>query len=88
VDLQEYNYEIQYIPGKDNALLDALSKQPGVDKGQDDNQGIVVLPLEIFKTATIKHTMPEGKVHIPLLNKVKQGIMNLIHDHPLAGHPG
>jgi hypothetical protein len=26
VDLQEYDYEIQYIPGKDNALPDALSR--------------------------------------------------------------
>jgi hypothetical protein len=30
---------------------------------------------------------PEGKIHIPPLNKVKRGIMNLIHDHPIARHP-
>jgi hypothetical protein len=42
VDLQEYNYKIQYIPGKENGPPDALSHQPGVDKGQEDNQGIVV----------------------------------------------
>jgi hypothetical protein len=71
VDLQEYNYEIQYIPGKDNAPLDTLSRQPGVDRGQEDNQGVVVLLPEKFKMATIKHITPEGKVCIPPLNKVK-----------------
>jgi hypothetical protein len=88
VDLQEYDYEIQYIPGKDNAPPDALLQQPGADKGQEDNQGVVVIPLEKFKVAATGHITPEGKVHIPLLNEVKRGIMNLVHDHPSAGHPG
>jgi hypothetical protein len=39
MDLQEYDYEIQYIPGKENAPLNALLWQPGADKGQEDNQG-------------------------------------------------
>jgi hypothetical protein len=37
MDLQEYDYEIQYIPGKENGPPDVLSRQPGVDKGQEDN---------------------------------------------------
>jgi hypothetical protein len=88
VDLQEYDYKIQYIPGKENGPLDVLSRQLGVDKGQEDNQGVVVLPPEIFKMTTIGHITPEGKVHIPPLNEVKRGIMHLIHNHPSAGHPG
>jgi hypothetical protein len=31
MDLQEYDYKIQYIPGKENTPPDALSKQLGVD---------------------------------------------------------
>jgi hypothetical protein len=88
VDLQEYNYEIQYILGKENGLPDVLSRQPGADKGQEDNQGVVVLPLEKFKMSAIGHIVPEGKVCVPPLNEVKRGIMNLVHDHPLVGHPG
>jgi hypothetical protein len=65
-----------------------LSRQPGVDKGQDDNQGIIMLPPEKVKAVTIRHITPEGKVHVPLLNKVKRGIMNLVHDHPSASHLG
>jgi hypothetical protein len=90
VDLQEYDYEIQYIPGKENTPPDVLSQQPGVDKGQEDNQGIMVIPAERFKTSisATSHITPDGKVHVPPLNEVKRGIMQLIHDHPLAGHPG
>jgi hypothetical protein len=88
VDLQEYNYEIQYILGKENAPPDTLSRQPGADKGQEDNQGVIVLPPEKFKTLTIGYMTPEGKIHILLLDEVKRGIMNLIHNHPSASHPG
>jgi hypothetical protein len=59
-----------------------------VDKGQEDNQGIVIIPPEKFKISAMSHIMDEGKVCIPPLNEVKRGIMNLIHDHPSAGHLG
>jgi hypothetical protein len=85
MDLQEYNYEILYIPGKENGPPHALSRQPGVDQGKGDNQGIVVIPAEIFRTATTQAT---DKVLVPPLNEVKRGIMNLVHDHPSVGHPG
>jgi hypothetical protein len=88
VDLQEYIYEIQYIPRKENALPDVLLRQPGADKGQEDNQGVIVILPEKFKISATSHIMDKGKVHIPPLNEVKRGIMNLIHNHPLTGHLG
>jgi hypothetical protein len=88
INLQEYDYEIQYVPGKENAPLDALSWQPGVDKGQEDNQGVVMIPPKKFWIATVNHIMPEGKVCIPPVIEVKRGIMNLIHNHLMAGHSG
>ena len=36
-DLQEYDYEIQYIPGKTNIPADTLSRPPGADQGREDN---------------------------------------------------
>ena len=42
-DLQEYDYEILYIPGKTNIPPDALSRLSSADKGETDNQGIEVL---------------------------------------------
>jgi hypothetical protein len=88
--LQEYDYEIQYIPGKENMPPDTLSWQLGADKGQEDNQGMVVILVEKFKTtiSVTSHITPEGKVCVPPLDEVKRGIMKLVHDHPSAGHPG
>ena len=37
-DLQEYDYEIWYIPGKTNIPPDALSHPLGADHGDGDNQ--------------------------------------------------
>jgi hypothetical protein len=88
IDLQEYNYENQYVPGKENVPPDALSWQPGADKGQEDNQGVIMIPPKKFWIAMVSHITLEGKVHVPPINEVKQGIMNLIHNHLTAGHPG
>ena len=41
-DLQEYDYEILYILGKTNIPPDVLSRLPGADKGETDNQGVVL----------------------------------------------
>jgi hypothetical protein len=59
-----------------------------VDKGQEDNQGVVVILAEKFKISATSHITPDGKVCVLPLDEVKQGIMHLIHDHPMAGHPG
>jgi hypothetical protein len=88
IDLQEYNYKIQYISGKENGPPDVLSQQPRVDKGQEDNQGVVVILAEKFKISATSHITPDGKVCIPPLDEVKRGVMHLIHDHPTTEHPG
>ena len=84
-DLQEYDYEILYIPGKTNIPPNALSRLLGADKGKTDNQGIKLLDPKWFTIATIA---PEGKIHVPAITEVRCGIMALMHDHPTAGHPG
>jgi len=84
-DLQEYNFNILYIPGKTNIPLDALSRLPGADKGKNDNKEVVVLPAEKFAIA-IAPTQP--LIEVPPLDLVKRGIMRLIHDHSSAGHLG
>jgi hypothetical protein len=48
-DLQEYDYEIKHIPGSTNIPADALSRPPGVDKGEDDNQNVTIIPPEKFQ---------------------------------------
>src|SRR6266849_2887506 len=78
-DLQEYDYEIQYIPGKTNTPADALSRPPGVDQGKEDNQGVTMIAPERFKVAATLTQPTEER---------KRLIMALVHDHPSAGHPG
>ena len=87
VDLQEYDYEILYIPGKTNIEPDALSRLPGADKGETDNQGIELLDLKQFTIATIA---PEGRIHVLAITEVKHRIMTLMHDvtiHPQFSLP-
>jgi len=79
-DLQEYDYEIQHVPGKTNIPADILSQLPGVDQGQDDNQNVIVIPPEKFtKIATT--TTPE------VTEETKHSLMTLVHNHYAAGHP-
>ena len=79
VDLQEYDYNVQHIPGKANVSADALSRPPGINQGKDDNHRVTVLLPEKFVSAAAK---------IGLDEQVKQSIMTLAHDHHMAGHLG
>ena len=49
-DLQEYDYEIQYILGKTNIPADALSWPPGVDQGNNNNKQVTMIPQECICT--------------------------------------
>jgi hypothetical protein len=80
VDLQEYDYEIQHVPGKANIPADELSRPPGIDQGEKDNQQIMILPPHCFIN-TIR-TEEEPSID------QKKVLMLLTHNHPTMGHPG
>jgi len=71
---------VQHIPGKANALADALLRPSGINQEKDDNQGVVILPLEKFITIAIAKAK--------LDEQTKRSIMTLVHDHHTAGNPG
>ena len=48
MDLQEYDFVIKYWPGKVNAKEDLLSRRAGHEKGETDNQGVILLKEELF----------------------------------------
>jgi hypothetical protein len=79
VDLQEYDYEIQHVLGKANIPADVLSRPPGADQGEKDNQQITILPPHRF--VNMIRTEEEPSVD------QKKALMLLTHDHPTAGHP-
>ena len=64
-DLQDYDYEIHYIPGKTNIPADALSRPPGVDKGKEDNQDITLIPPEKFIIAATRGAKPDQLFNVP-----------------------
>src|SRR6266436_3430408 len=78
-DLQEYDFIIKHIPGKINTPADELSCPPNSDQGENDNQDQTLLEPKLFVNATNLTTIPESS---------KRNLITLIHDHPMAGHPG
>ena len=48
MDLQEYEFVIKYRPGKANTKANILSRRAGHDRGENDNQGVILLKEELF----------------------------------------
>ena len=84
VDLQEYDFQLEHIPGKTNIPSNFLSRPPLADQGRMDNQNITMIPPEKCCNLSLENNI----IQVPPILEVKQGIMNLYHNHPLAGHPG
>ena len=68
-----------HIPGNTNGPADALSRPPGMDKGENDNKDIMMIPPHRIRTAIM--------INSPL-DKFLRNILQKTHDHPTAGHPG
>jgi RNase H-like domain found in reverse transcriptase/Integrase zinc binding domain/Chromo (CHRromatin Organisation MOdifier) domain len=47
-ELQDYNFTLHHVAGKNHTAADALSRPPGADLGKNDNQQMVLLPEPIF----------------------------------------
>ena len=82
-DLQEYDFQLEYIPGKTNTVVDALSRPANADQGQQDNKDITVLPQQV----RVLH-MTRGQIIVPNVKELKRAIVSKAHDTPTTGHPG
>ena len=78
-DLEEYDFEMVHIPGSTNGPADALSCPPGTDKGENDNQNIVMIPPHHIRMAIMLETPSD---------QFLRNVLQELHDHPTAGHPG
>jgi hypothetical protein len=47
-ELQDYNFVLEHVPGKNHMVADALSRPPGCDEGKDNNRDIRMLPENAF----------------------------------------
>jgi hypothetical protein len=50
----EYEFQLVHISGKKNGHVDALSRRPDYDQGEEDNKKLMVLPTSLFKKAQIQ----------------------------------
>src|SRR5882757_3242823 len=51
LELSEYDFEIHHIKGTSNGRADALSRWESYDRGDHNNEGVVVLPDAVFVRA-------------------------------------
>ena len=68
-----------HIPGSTNGPADALSRPPDADKGENDNQDVVMIPPHRVRTAIILETPSD---------QFLRNVLQELHDHPTARHPG
>ena len=74
-DLQEYDYILEYIPGKTNTTANALSRPPGKDHGEEDNKDITIIPPHRARTAkTLK-----GRTIVPNVREIRRAILRNHH---------
>src|ERR1700761_8604173 len=75
-ELQDYNIQIKHVPGKIHAAADMLSRPPGVDKGEHDNEDLTVLPGALFiKLTTERDLDDEAARDIPRETAVHAAFM-------------
>ena len=48
LELADYDIEIHHLKGTANGRADALSRRPDYDRGERDNEKVVVLPESVF----------------------------------------
>jgi len=48
LELQDYPFTLEHVPGKTHMAADTLSRPPGSDEGKHDNQQIMMLPEVTF----------------------------------------
>ena len=78
VDLEEYDFEMVHIPGSTNGPADALSRPPGTDKGENDNQNIIMIPPHCIRMAITLESPSD---------QFLRNVLQELHDHPTTRHP-
>jgi hypothetical protein len=81
--LEDYDFELEHLPGHTNTVADLLSRRSDLNKGVDINNSIQILPNHLFvhKTGTSK------KIYLEDDNETHRNILREIHDTLIGGHP-
>jgi transposase InsO family protein len=81
--LQDYDFTLHYRPGKANKIADFLTRGSHFDKGDKDNENVVLLKPEIFRRFTVES---EGDI-VEEIRRKSQLRDELVKKRLLHGHP-
>ena len=76
-ELAEFDFELQHVSEKKHVPADFLSRPFGENQGKDDNEDLILLPPAHFAQVEFSTELED-----------KCNVLQLYHNHPLAGHPG
>ena len=76
-ELAEFDFKLRHVPRKKHVPADFLSQPFGENQGKDNNEGLVLLPPARFATVEFATELED-----------RRNVIQLYHNHPLAGHPG
>jgi hypothetical protein len=71
MDLQEYNFTIKHQPGKANTKADLLSRRAGFPKGENDNENVILLKENHFRSIEIRLN-EESREWLDLRSEIKK----------------
>ena len=83
--LEDYNFELEHLPGHTNTVADLLSRRSDLEKGVKINDSAVVLPEHLFARRIFTET---EKIYLEDDLDKHRKILQEIHDAPTGGHPG
>ena len=87
--LEDYDFELEHLPGCTNTVADLLSRRSDLSEGVNINESQVVLPENLFShkisVAKLHHAR---KIYLEDDLQTRRKILQEIHDTPTGGHPG
>ena len=93
--LEDYDFELEHLPGHTNTVADLLSRRIDLEEGVKINDSQVILPEHLFKPEhLLKHTISIArqdsamKTYLEDNLQTRRKILQEIHDTPVGGHPG
>jgi hypothetical protein len=81
--LEDYDFELEHLPGHTNMVADLLSRRSDLNKGVDINNSIQILPDHLF----VRKTGTSKKIYLEDDDETRRNILREIHDTLIGGHP-
>ena len=82
--LQDFNYQLEHIPGSSNTIADLLSCHKDLNKGVNTKEPCILLPDHLFSNITNIHLR---KSFLEDNEQMRWEILREIHNSQAGGHP-